>query len=313
MSCRKDPAEDRRALQEQVSDLAYRLWEARGRPLGSAEVDWFSAESLVSQYRQASPFDEFLRKATEALSSPTVARGIRDDTEYARIIEERRCWIDILDRAEMLAFTYSRLKTLTDLYREAGAQIDAAKRNMNKPNTSEVPDEIAWQRDHLALEASVLVSFVYYELTSLKRMLEGLKIQIPQGELQYLVKARDKFLAHQMLHGPMRNAHGAMSIPRVGLLHAHAICADETDPVLIEYYRRSFAPTTEADAVRFRGENETMIMKDRLSPNERLRLRAFGIREPSLEASLDEMAKLLLTSALPELERISAQPIPSLH
>jgi len=280
--------------------------------VGSSEVDWFLAERLVSEYRQASPFDEFLRKAIKALSSPTVVRGARNDAEYARIIEERRCLIDVLDRAEMLAFTYSRLRALTGLYWEAEVQIHA-NCVVSEPGTLEVPDEIAWQKKHLALEASVLVSFVYYELTSLAHMLKDLKMQIPQGELQYLVKARDKFLAHQMLHGPVRNAHGAMSIPRVGLLHAHAICADETDPVLIEYYRSSFAPTTEADAARFRGENEEMILsEERLSPKKRLRLKAFGIREPSLEASLEEMAKLLLTSALPEVERVSAQPIPFL-
>src|SRR5690348_16518865 len=100
MSFRKDPARDRRAPQKQVSDLAYRLWEARGRPGGSPEVDWFLAEQLVTEYRQASPFDEFLRKAIKALSSPTVVRGARNHAEYARIMEERRCLIDVLDRAE---------------------------------------------------------------------------------------------------------------------------------------------------------------------------------------------------------------------
>ena len=51
----------------------------------------------------------------------------------------------------------------------------------------------------------------------------------------------------------------------------------------------------------------------RFSPDELLRLKAFGIREPSLDASLEEMAHLLLTSVLPIIERISAQPIPSRH
>ena len=32
---------------EFVAKLAYRLWEKRGRPIGSPEVDWFAAERAV--------------------------------------------------------------------------------------------------------------------------------------------------------------------------------------------------------------------------------------------------------------------------
>jgi hypothetical protein len=316
MSFRKNPGKHQRAPQEQVSDLAYHLWEARGRPLGSPEVDWLLAESLVKEYRQASPFDEFLWKATNALNSPTIARGVANDAEYARVIEERRYVIDILDRVEMLAFTYSRLKALSGLYRQAEAHMDNANRvTREEPLTWEVPDKLMCRRDYLALEARVLASFVYYELTSLAHMLNGLKIQILRGELQYLVKARDKFLAHPMFRGRVRNAHGAMSIPQDGLLHAYAIHADETDPVLLDYYRVSFAQKGAADEVRLRSENEKLILSrtknSDFSPDERLRLKAFGVREPSLDASLQELASLLMTSALPEIERVSAQPIPS--
>jgi hypothetical protein len=36
--------EDRHEL---VAKLAYKLWQERGRPLGSPEVDWFAAERAV--------------------------------------------------------------------------------------------------------------------------------------------------------------------------------------------------------------------------------------------------------------------------
>lgn len=36
--------EDRHEL---VAKMAYQLWEQRGRPLGSPEVDWFAAERAV--------------------------------------------------------------------------------------------------------------------------------------------------------------------------------------------------------------------------------------------------------------------------
>lgn len=38
------PGEDRH---EFVARLAYQLWEGRGRPFGSPEVDWFEAERAV--------------------------------------------------------------------------------------------------------------------------------------------------------------------------------------------------------------------------------------------------------------------------
>ena len=33
---------------EVTAILAYRLWEKRGRPLGSPEVDWFDAKSQLT-------------------------------------------------------------------------------------------------------------------------------------------------------------------------------------------------------------------------------------------------------------------------
>jgi hypothetical protein len=318
MSFRSDQAKDDRTRQEQISVSAHRLWETRGTPVGSPEVDWFLAESLVSEYGQASPFDEFLRDAGKALNSSPVLRGVRNDAEYARVIEERRYVIDILDRVEMLAFTYLRLRSLSGLYREAEAKMHAAKRvTREEPLTWEVPDELAWQRDNRALEARVLVALVYYELTSLTHMLKGLGMQIPPGELQYLVKARDKFLAHPMFRGRVRNAHSRMSIPEIGLLHAYAVNADETDPALLKYYGSSFASQSAADEARMREENERLILSckknSKFSPKEQLRLKAFGLREPNLEASLEEMASLLMTSALAEIKRIGAQPIHCEH
>jgi hypothetical protein len=37
--------------EEDIARLAYSLWEQRGRPDGSAEVDWFEAEQQLRQSR----------------------------------------------------------------------------------------------------------------------------------------------------------------------------------------------------------------------------------------------------------------------
>jgi Protein of unknown function (DUF2934) len=31
----------------EIARLAYELWERRGRPLGSPEIDWYAAESAL--------------------------------------------------------------------------------------------------------------------------------------------------------------------------------------------------------------------------------------------------------------------------
>ena len=43
--------EDRHEL---VQKLAYQLWEKRGSPIGSAEIDWFAAERAARAYLLAS-------------------------------------------------------------------------------------------------------------------------------------------------------------------------------------------------------------------------------------------------------------------
>jgi hypothetical protein len=32
---------------KEIARLAYELWERRGRPLGSPEIDWYAAESAL--------------------------------------------------------------------------------------------------------------------------------------------------------------------------------------------------------------------------------------------------------------------------
>jgi len=32
---------------DEIAKLAYQLWERRGRPLGSPEIDWYAAESAL--------------------------------------------------------------------------------------------------------------------------------------------------------------------------------------------------------------------------------------------------------------------------
>ena len=44
-------AESAAPTHEEIAQLAYHYWEARGRPLGSPEEDWFRAEQDVLMER----------------------------------------------------------------------------------------------------------------------------------------------------------------------------------------------------------------------------------------------------------------------
>ena len=45
-----------RALRgEEIARLAYQIWEERGRPIGSAEADWYEAERQLQIRGEAMP------------------------------------------------------------------------------------------------------------------------------------------------------------------------------------------------------------------------------------------------------------------
>lgn len=58
---------------EVTAKLAYELWERRGRPLGSPEVDWFAAEKALASAQRDSKLDFSLYGITlEANEGPFV-------------------------------------------------------------------------------------------------------------------------------------------------------------------------------------------------------------------------------------------------
>ena len=50
----KEMSRDNPIYVDRVAKLAYRYWEQRGRPFGSAEEDWFQAERELA--RECEPY-----------------------------------------------------------------------------------------------------------------------------------------------------------------------------------------------------------------------------------------------------------------
>ena len=244
MPIRRYKNRDRSISQGAIAKLAHVLWCARGRPFGSPDTDWLLVEQLIQESDNSGPFDRFIRKAEKALRSTPVVRGKPNDREYVRVVEERRYILDILDRTEMLDVAFLRLRVLARLYLATNNLIDAVMPFVQEaPSRFNVPDELVFRRDSLIVEASVIVSFVYYELTTLVHMLRNYDVLIPDGELTYLTKARDKFIAHPYPLGRSRSARGSVCITPKGLLHPYAINANESDPAFINFYCKPFLGT----------------------------------------------------------------------
>jgi len=57
--------------QQELRERAYRLWEARGRPQGSADEDWHAAEVELRAEREAAagPLEPLAKKAADVLET----------------------------------------------------------------------------------------------------------------------------------------------------------------------------------------------------------------------------------------------------
>jgi hypothetical protein len=106
---------------QRVSRIAYLLWQARGCPEGSPDVDWQTAQNLVMSCDAESPFD--IANTNRCLGA--FVFGPEDDAGYAQVMEDRRNLSDLLARVGMLRRVYVQLCSLAKLRRAARGVVEA--------------------------------------------------------------------------------------------------------------------------------------------------------------------------------------------
>ena len=99
---------------EQIAVLAYRLWEERGCPDGSAEADWERAEATLRESGEPQIEIESLQLS----ESPSVESGEQDDSLGEAWSSEGRAVTSSDDPAERPSFGASRSRSRR---RSAGA------------------------------------------------------------------------------------------------------------------------------------------------------------------------------------------------
>ncbi len=236
---------------------------------------------------------------------------------YVRLVEEGRFIGDIHDRVETLAFAWVRMRELAALYRKTEAAIDEYRPASEEGGQSfEYPDTLGANQRRCQLEARTLMAFVYYEVTSLVSMLKASDwgIELGDGELAFLVQARNKLLAHPTFRGPIRNSSGALEISKDGLLKTWAINLQETNPKLIKHYTGSSVLGSLEDWAQERRKNKKLIMSqkriERFTDQEKKNLKAFGVGEPDVVVALAELAGILNGDALSKVRQITNQSLP---
>jgi hypothetical protein len=166
---------------------------------------------------------------------------------------------------------------------------------------SKVPASVLAREEKWKQELHVITAFTFYETKSVCDMLGTWDVDMGGcPELRFLLKSRDRFLAHPRLGGVMRLAFRSYGVGFDGgpveasvaglnsfdpITRAHYLSAlglDEATPILDESQRQA---------------NEACVLSrdknDRLAPTDILRLKAFGLRDANLTKALRELAEIL--------------------
>lgn len=246
------------------------------------------------------------RIAWRAVNQPAVRP---DQYEaFTRNSEERNYAQELLARVEMLSFTFERLCELRGDYFRIHEAMRESQSHPNGIDCSKVAPADLERYRRWNLEGDVLTAFAYYELKSVVDMLQGWNIAVVVGaELEYILKTRDRFLAHPQYRGVMRLANRGRSIPGArGPVGVSIAGLSQWDSITRQHYLKELKMDAPVDEEFERRKNEQLVISKtrnhRWDLNEIVRLKAFGVREADLPAALKELGSVLEGHALPKIE-----------
>lgn len=229
------------------------------------------------------------------------------DSQLADFMENsgRREYLgDLIGRTRILSHCYDSLNDLANRYRDVQARVKALAPDHPGSNVKTIPPELLEEDELILLEVDSYLSLIYYEVTSVVRMLNQLEISVDSAaEVKYMVKIRDRFLSHVQLSGVRRGRAGGWTLPEQGLLNRDVVALDtwsgEALRALGPHALGVGTPQWQAQ----RNANEQLILSnkqnEKFTAEEIARLRAAGVRECDVELALRQLGTLLLDSALP--------------
>lgn len=244
---------------------------------------------------------------------PTITPKYAED--FTRNAEQRNFCADLASRIERISFGFDRLCELTSEHFKFTDAIDA-KRGGNRTYTYTAEEVEAMARWHT--EADVLTFYIYYELKSVCDMIRQWHLAPRAGsELEFALKARDRFLAHPEVSKVVPNQFRGKAIPyRTGMTRCYIAGLQQWDAISRDCYLRSLGmptgvsqPGAEKEAVGNEGVIRRSTRNRDLKHDEVTRLKAFGVREPDLEKALREFASEVLPHVLKRIVDIHEEAV----
>lgn len=220
---------------------------------------------------------------------------------------------DLVARVATISFAFERLYGLTLVHNEIWEAMEA-RRTQSSSNPVEIPGDLRDREAQADVEADAMTALIYYETSSVVHMLSSFNVALPKGsELEYVVKARDRFLVHPKLKGVTRRPNRGGAIPvGEGFLQRDAVSLNTLD-----YDRAAVDGLLEQmkgkDRNKERQKNEEIVRggkwNERLSREEVTRIMAFGVREPNIERAMEELGSLLASQFLPVVEALVKEAV----
>ena len=234
-----------------------------------------------------------------------------DYAAFTRNSEERNFCTDLCDRINRIAFAFDRLCELTDVHNEAAKE---RKRRIDEGGAFQLSAEMLKEDGRWHVETDLLTFYVYYELKSVADMLEQWdSVPGSASKLEYALKARDRFLAHPEFCRVAPRANRQKSLPEKGFTRCDIVSLRQWDSVTQTEYLAKLNMSEPIDREAEVRRNSEMILSqqrnEKLSEQDVVRIKAFGVREPDLKGAIGELAVLLNSGALPKITSVCAEAI----